>query len=86
MVSGLAASASGKVARRPQGCREGAGGIPSWMRCRRPGNCATCMAKVTKGHATLRRNDALTNDELAEGYVLTCQAIPDTDSITVDYE
>ncbi|MFI6361215.1 2Fe-2S iron-sulfur cluster-binding protein [Nocardia sp. NPDC050630] len=50
------------------------------------GNCATCMAKVTKGHATLRRNDALTDDELAEGYVLTCQAVPDTDSITVDYE
>ncbi|MFI7667800.1 2Fe-2S iron-sulfur cluster-binding protein [Nocardia sp. NPDC049526] len=50
------------------------------------GNCATCMARVTKGHATLRRNDALTDDELAEGYVLTCQAVPDTDSITVDYE
>ncbi|MEV5834949.1 ferredoxin--NADP reductase [Nocardia sp. NPDC052112] len=50
------------------------------------GNCATCMAKVTKGHATLRRNDALTDDELADGYVLTCQAVPDTDSITVDYE
>lgn len=50
------------------------------------GNCATCIAKVTKGHATLRRNDALTDDELADGYVLTCQAVPDTDSITVDYE
>ncbi|MFF3567184.1 ferredoxin--NADP reductase [Nocardia jiangxiensis] len=50
------------------------------------GNCATCMAKVTKGHATLRQNNALTDDELDEGYVLTCQAVPDTDSITVDYE
>ncbi|MQY18680.1 ferredoxin--NADP reductase [Nocardia macrotermitis] len=50
------------------------------------GNCATCMAKVLKGHATLRQNNALTDDELDEGYVLTCQAIPDTDSITVDYE
>ncbi|MGX1809095.1 2Fe-2S iron-sulfur cluster-binding protein [Nocardia sp. NPDC055321] len=50
------------------------------------GNCATCMAKVTSGHATLRRNEALTDGELAEGYVLTCQAVPDTDSITVDYE
>ncbi len=50
------------------------------------GNCATCMAKVTKGHATLRQNNALTDDELEEGYVLTCQAVPDTDSITVDYE
>ncbi|MGV9675924.1 2Fe-2S iron-sulfur cluster-binding protein [Nocardia sp. NPDC003482] len=50
------------------------------------GNCATCMAKVTAGHATLRHNEALTDDELAEGYVLTCQAVPDTESITVDYE
>lgn len=50
------------------------------------GNCATCMAKVTAGHATLRQNEALTDDELAEGYVLTCQAVPDTNSITVDYE
>ncbi|WP_245546121.1 ferredoxin--NADP reductase [Nocardia higoensis] len=50
------------------------------------GNCATCIAKVTDGHATLRVNEALTDDELEEGYVLTCQAIPDTDSITVDYE
>jgi len=50
------------------------------------GNCATCIAKVTDGHATLRVNEALTDDELAEGYVLTCQAVPDTDSITVDYE
>lgn len=50
------------------------------------GNCATCIAKVTEGHATLRVNEALTDDELAEGYVLTCQAVPDTDSITVDYE
>ncbi|WP_216893017.1 ferredoxin--NADP reductase [Nocardia alni] len=50
------------------------------------GNCATCMARVTKGHATLRQNNALTDEELDEGYVLTCQAIPDTDAITVDYE
>lgn len=50
------------------------------------GNCATCMAKVLDGHATLRQNNALTDDELDEGYVLTCQAVPDTDSITVDYE
>lgn len=50
------------------------------------GNCATCIAKVTEGSATLRQNNALTDDELAEGYVLTCQAVPDTDSITVNYD
>jgi ferredoxin len=50
------------------------------------GNCGTCMAKVSDGSATMRVNDALTEDEVAEGYVLTCQAVPDTASIKVDYD
>lgn len=50
------------------------------------GNCGTCMAKLEEGHATMRVNDALDEDEVAEGYILTCQGVPDTDSITVRYE
>ncbi|GGL18545.1 ferredoxin--NADP reductase [Nocardia jinanensis] len=50
------------------------------------GNCATCMAKLTEGKATMRVNDALTDDDLEEGYILTCQAVPDTPSVTVHYE
>ena len=50
------------------------------------GNCATCLAKLTEGTATMRVNDALTEDEVAEGYVLTCQGIPDEGSVTVHYE
>ncbi len=50
------------------------------------GNCGTCMAKLVEGHATMRVNDALDDDEVAEGYILTCQGVPDTDSITVLYE
>ncbi|WP_210588516.1 ferredoxin--NADP reductase [Streptomyces sp. GESEQ-35] len=50
------------------------------------GNCATCMAKVTEGSATMRVNDALTEDEVEEGYVLTCQGVPDAGSVTVHYE
>ncbi|MGW0178716.1 2Fe-2S iron-sulfur cluster-binding protein [Nocardia sp. NPDC003345] len=50
------------------------------------GNCATCMAKLTDGKATMRINDALTDDDLDEGYILTCQAVPDTPSVTVRYE
>lgn len=50
------------------------------------GNCATCMAKLTEGKATMRVNDALTDDDLDEGYILTCQAVPDTPSVTVRYE
>jgi 3-ketosteroid 9alpha-monooxygenase subunit B len=50
------------------------------------GSCATCMARLTDGTATMRVNDALTEDEVAEGYVLTCQAVPDSGSVTVHYE
>ena len=50
------------------------------------GNCGTCMALLTDGSATMRVNDALTEDEVDEGYVLTCQAIPDTSTVTVNYD
>ncbi|KHO19442.1 2Fe-2S iron-sulfur cluster-binding protein [Mycolicibacterium setense] len=50
------------------------------------GNCGTCMAKLLEGTATMRVNDALDDDEVAEGYVLTCQAVPDCDSVTVSYD
>lgn len=49
------------------------------------GNCGTCMAKVTEGHATMRVNDALDDDEVADGYVLTCQAVADG-PLTVSYD
>jgi 3-ketosteroid 9alpha-monooxygenase subunit B len=50
------------------------------------GNCGTCMARLTEGTATMRTNDVLEDDELADGYILTCQAVPDTPSVTVQYE
>jgi len=50
------------------------------------GNCGTCMAKLVEGTATMRVNDALDEDEVAEGYILTCQGVPDTGSVTVEYE
>ena len=50
------------------------------------GNCGTCMAKLTEGSATMRVNDALADDEVDDGYVLTCQAVPDAGDVTVDYE
>jgi 3-ketosteroid 9alpha-monooxygenase subunit B len=50
------------------------------------GTCATCMARVVDGEARMRRNEALTPDEVAEGWVLTCQAEPVSPSITVVYE
>ena len=50
------------------------------------GNCGTCMARLTEGSATMRTNDVLEEDELADGYILTCQAVPDTTSVVVVYE
>ena len=50
------------------------------------GNCGTCMARLSEGSATMKVNDALEPDEVEDGYVLTCQAIPDTPSVTVHYE
>ena len=50
------------------------------------GNCVTCMAKLVEGAATMRTNDVLEDDEIADGYILTCQAVPDTPSVLVEYE
>jgi ring-1,2-phenylacetyl-CoA epoxidase subunit PaaE len=50
------------------------------------GVCGTCRARVTSGAAVMRRNYALEEREIDAGYVLTCQAIPQTDEITVDYD
>lgn len=50
------------------------------------GNCGTCMAKLTEGTATMIVNDALMDDEVADGYTLTCQAIPDSAGVIVNYD
>ncbi len=50
------------------------------------GNCATCMAFVKEGTVTMRVNDALTPAEVEEGWVLTCQSVPTSASLTIEYE
>ncbi len=50
------------------------------------GICSSCIARLTEGEATMRQNNILTDSEVAEGLVLTCQAHPTTASITVDYD
>ena len=50
------------------------------------GSCATCMARLVEGTAAMYVNNALTDDEVAEGWVLTCQAVPDSPSVHVVYE
>jgi 3-ketosteroid 9alpha-monooxygenase subunit B len=49
------------------------------------GSCATCMAMLVEGTVTMRVNDVLDDDEVADGWVLTCQAVPTAPSVRVVY-
>lgn len=62
-----------------------AGGLQAPFSCE-AGNCATCMAMVHEGSATMRTNNALTPDEVDEGWVLTCQGLPHGRHVVVEYE
>ncbi len=50
------------------------------------GVCGTCRAHLAEGEADMRRNYALEDDEVARGFVLTCQTYPVSDAVTVDYD
>ncbi len=50
------------------------------------GVCGTCRARVVSGEVDLRRNYALDDDELARGFVLTCQTYPVSDTIVIDFD
>jgi ferredoxin-NADP reductase len=61
------------------------GGLQPPFSCE-AGNCATCMAFLREGSAAMRANNALTPDEVGEGWILTCQALPVGHAVTVEYE
>ena len=50
------------------------------------GICSSCIARITEGKATMRQNNILTDSELEEGLILTCQAQPTTATIIIDYD
>jgi len=50
------------------------------------GICSSCLAKVTKGNAVMDKNTILSEDEIAQGLILTCQAHPTTAEIIIDYD
>jgi ring-1,2-phenylacetyl-CoA epoxidase subunit PaaE len=50
------------------------------------GVCGTCRAHLTEGTVTMDANWALEPDEIARGYVLTCQSRPTGDRLVLDYD
>ncbi len=50
------------------------------------GICSSCLCRITKGSAEMKKNSILTDSEIAEGLVLSCQAIPTSSEIYVDYD
>ena len=48
--------------------------------------CCTCKARIVEGKVSMDMNYALTDEEVADGYVLTCQSHPLTDRVIVDYD
>lgn len=50
------------------------------------GNCATCMAFLEAGSVTMRVNQVLSPAEIEEGWVLTCQAVPTSAELVIDYD
>lgn len=55
----------------PYSCREGA--------------CSACCCRVVEGEVTMARNEVLDAQDLAEGYVLACQALPVGDRVRITY-
>ena len=50
------------------------------------GICSSCIARITNGSAEMKKNSILTDKEVAEGLILTCQAHPTSAEIYVDYD
>ncbi len=50
------------------------------------GVCSSCLAKVTEGKAVMVKNSILTDGEIEDGFILTCQAHPTTSKISIDFD
>jgi ring-1,2-phenylacetyl-CoA epoxidase subunit PaaE len=59
--------------------------LPAPYACK-GGVCTTCRAKVLAGTVAMKKNYGLTPAEVAEGFVLTCQAVPTSESVTLSYD
>jgi ring-1,2-phenylacetyl-CoA epoxidase subunit PaaE len=50
------------------------------------GSCCTCRALLTDGKVEMKVNYALLDQEVKEGFILTCQSVPQTPTVTVNYD
>jgi ring-1,2-phenylacetyl-CoA epoxidase subunit PaaE len=60
-------------------------GLPAPFACK-AGVCATCRGRVTKGEVEMAARYGLSDQEIAAGYVLTCQSVPKGEGVEVDYD
>jgi len=50
------------------------------------GICSTCIARVTEGKVSMKKNQILTDDELEDGLILACQSHPETPVLSIDFD
>ena len=50
------------------------------------GICSTCLAKLTLGSVKMDNNQILTDDEIQDGYILSCQSRPSSDEVEINYD
>ncbi len=62
-----------------------AAGLPAPFACK-AGVCATCRARVVSGEVEMAARYGLTDEEIAAGYVLTCQSVPTKAGVEIDYD
>jgi len=62
-----------------------AAGMPAPFACK-GGVCATCRARLLAGQVDMKVNYGLTPDEVAQGYILTCQSTPKGDDVLITYD
>lgn len=60
-------------------------GLPAPFACK-AGVCATCRARMLNGEVRMKQNYGLSAKEVEQGYVLTCQAVPLTDDVELDFD
>jgi 3-ketosteroid 9alpha-monooxygenase subunit B len=60
-------------------------GLAAPFSCRQ-GLCGACTCRIEKGEVSMIQNDVLVAEDLAEGYILACQALPLSDTVRISYD